>query len=108
MKRKEIVAKIDEILKDEKELRRMLDETFKFMDKDKNGQLDINETTDFVVYMIEVMKVPMDFDSDLIKEFMGKFDVDKDGTISKEELYPALKLLIIEWRDYLNEDKSPE
>ncbi|MDR3547919.1 MAG: EF-hand domain-containing protein [Candidatus Pacebacteria bacterium] len=104
MKSTDVVKKIDDILKNEKEFRRMLDQTFASIDKDKNGQLDTSEINDFLVEMIEEMNVPLDNDPSLITDFMKTFDKDNDGTISKAELYPALRTLMKEWRDYLKDD----
>jgi len=105
MKIKEAVVKIDKILSDEKAFRKVLDDTFRLMDKDGNGQIDSNEVKAFVDFMISELKVPMDPDPSLITDFIMTFDTDHNGTISKAELYPALKQLIIEWRKYLVDDE---
>eukprot|EP00831_Metopus_contortus_P036486 TRINITY_DN28863_c0_g1_i1.p2 TRINITY_DN28863_c0_g1~~TRINITY_DN28863_c0_g1_i1.p2 ORF type:complete len:115 (+),score=27.59 TRINITY_DN28863_c0_g1_i1:167-511(+) len=105
-KTKLLVEKINSILRNEKAFSSLVDDAFNMIDKDKSGQISLVEIEDFVDYMIEEMKVPMDPEPGMVEEFMKRFDKDNSGSISKGELKPALRALVEAWRDYLIESEQ--
>ena len=85
---------------DEKVFSKVLDDIFGEIDEDKNGYIDREEMGKLLENLSQALESPTPTEEDITRE-MKKLDVNKDGKISKEEIRPIVKEIVLLTLDYL-------